>query len=66
MSLKLYYDLMSQPSRAVYIFLNFNSIPFENCPVALRRGEHLTEEYSKINPFKRVPFIDDNGFKLSE
>ncbi|XP_050410538.2 glutathione S-transferase theta-1 [Patella vulgata] len=66
MSLKFYYDLMSQPSRAVYIFLKANKIPFEDKPVALRKGEHLTEEYKKLNPFQKVPFIDDNGFILNE
>lgn len=38
MTLKLYYDLMSQPSRALYIFLQVAKIPFESCPVALRNG----------------------------
>jgi glutathione S-transferase len=64
--LKLYYDLMSQPSRAVYMFLKLTKVPFVSKPVALRRGEHLGEEYGKINPFHLVPAIDDNGFKLTE
>jgi len=64
--LKLYYDLMSQPSRAVYLFLKVNKLSFTSKPVALRKGEHLSEEYGKINPFHLVPVIDDNGFKLTE
>ncbi|XP_045625652.1 glutathione S-transferase theta-1 [Procambarus clarkii] len=64
--IKLYYDLMSQPSRAVYIFMKRNKIPFTEKPVALRKGEHRTEEYAAINPFQLVPAIDDNGFKLTE
>ena len=28
--------------------------------------EHKTEEFTKINPFQRVPVIDDNGFVLTE
>ena len=39
MALKYYYDLMSQPSRAVYMFLRLNNIPYEDKPVALRKGE---------------------------
>ena len=38
-ALKLYFDLMSQPSRAVYMFLKVNQIPFEEKPVALRKGK---------------------------
>jgi glutathione S-transferase len=36
--LKVYYDSMSQPSRAVLIFLKLNKIPFEDKPVALMSG----------------------------
>jgi glutathione S-transferase len=64
--LRVFFDLLSQPSRAVYIFLKVNKIPFEAKQVALRKGEHLSEEYGKINPFHLVPAIDDNGFKLTE
>ncbi|XP_046390914.1 glutathione S-transferase theta-1-like [Ischnura elegans] len=64
--LKVYYDLMSQPSRAVFLFLKINKIPYESCPVALRKGEHFTESFAKINPFQKVPVIDDGGFKLPE
>jgi len=29
-------------------------------------GAQNTAEYAKVNPFKQVPAIDDNGFKLTE
>jgi len=64
--MKAYYDLMSQPSRAVYLLLRANSIKYTDCPVAIRKGEHLTPEYASINPFQKVPALDDNGFKLTE
>ncbi|KAK7015115.1 Glutathione S-transferase theta-1 [Halocaridina rubra] len=64
--MKLYYDLMSQPSRAVYIFMKTTKIPFEDCKVDLRNGEHFADEYAEINPFRLVPVIDDGGFKLTE
>ena len=38
--LKLYYDLMSQPSRAVFLFLKVNGIPFTEKPIAIRKGEN--------------------------
>lgn len=37
-TLKYYFDLMSQPSRALYVILKLTKIPFEPCPVALRKG----------------------------
>uniref|UniRef100_A0A1L8E5A1 glutathione transferase n=1 Tax=Nyssomyia neivai TaxID=330878 RepID=A0A1L8E5A1_9DIPT len=64
--LKFYYDLLSQPSRAMMIFLNVAKIPYESLPVALRKGEHFTEEFKGINRFQKVPCINDNDFKLSE
>lgn len=36
---KLYYDLMSQPSRAIYMFLRLANIPFEEQQIALRKGK---------------------------
>lgn len=65
--MKFYYDLMSQPSRALYIFLKLNNIPTTYCPIALRNGEHLTDEFKAINRFQKVPcVVYDDGFKLSE
>ncbi|XP_005089374.1 glutathione S-transferase theta-1 [Aplysia californica] len=66
MPLKYYYDLLSQPSRAVYLFLTYNKVPFEAKPVALRKNEHYSAEFKKINPFSLVPAIDDDGFCLTE
>ena len=66
MVLIYYYDLMSQPCRALYIFLKMAGIPFESRTIALGKMEHLTDEYAKINPFKKVPVIDDSGFILTE
>lgn len=66
MALKLYYDLMSQPSRALYLFLNVTNVQFQPKPVKLREGEHMEEDFGKLNPFRKVPVIDDDGFKLSE
>ncbi|XP_061163343.1 glutathione S-transferase theta-1-like [Saccostrea echinata] len=65
-NLKLFYDLMSQPSRAVYIFLKANNIPFEAIQIAIRNGDHHKEEYTRITQFQQVPVIDDNGFVLTE
>ncbi|CAH1405488.1 unnamed protein product [Nezara viridula] len=66
MGLKLYYNTFSQPSRAVYLFLKLNNIPFEKKIVNLMAGEHKKDEYKKINPLSLVPVIDDNGFIVRE
>ncbi|UJR37531.1 hypothetical protein I4U23_030233 [Adineta vaga] len=66
MPLAFYYDLMSQPCRALYIFLKMTDIPFESKEIALRKLEHQSDEFSEINPFKKVPVIGDSGFLLTE
>ncbi|XP_059475185.1 glutathione S-transferase theta-1-like isoform X2 [Neocloeon triangulifer] len=67
MSMKLYFDLMSQPARAVYMFLRKTNIPFEPKRIDLKKGQHFSDEYkTNVNPFGLVPVIDDNGFKLTE
>ncbi|XP_026478577.1 glutathione S-transferase T1-like [Ctenocephalides felis] len=66
MSLKLYFDLMSPPSRALFIFLKAAKIQFEPCIVSLGEGKNLAPEFAKINRFQKLPCIDDKGFKLAE
>ncbi|TMW50315.1 hypothetical protein DOY81_004592 [Sarcophaga bullata] len=63
---KIYYDFISQPSRALWIGLKMSKTPFEDCPVALRKKEQLTEEFKKINRFQKVPALVDGDFHLSE
>ena len=57
---------MSQPCRALYIFLKMAGIPFEPKEIALAKLEHMMDDYARINPFKKVPAIDDSGFILTE
>jgi len=67
MVLKYYFDLMSQPSRAVYMFLKLNNIPFKAVPVAIRKGEHLSEDFKRdITHIQRLPVIHHNEFRLTE
>ncbi|XP_020282042.1 glutathione S-transferase theta-3-like [Pseudomyrmex gracilis] len=66
MTLKLYYDLFSQPSRALYIFFKMCNIPFEEQIVNLTKLEQYTPKFEAINSFKKVPVIEHNGFKLIE
>lgn len=65
--LKFYFDLMSQPSRALYIFFKLNKLPVEFVKTDLMKMEHLTDEFKAINRFQKVPcIVDVDGFKLSE
>lgn len=65
-ALEIYLDLLSQPCRAVHIFLNYNKIPHTLRTVAIRRGETRTQDFAKLNPMHKVPVMDDNGFVLTE
>uniref|UniRef100_A0A0A9XBW2 glutathione transferase n=1 Tax=Lygus hesperus TaxID=30085 RepID=A0A0A9XBW2_LYGHE len=64
--IKLYIDTMSQPCRALDIFLKINKLPYEPINVSLGKFEHMTEEFEKLNPFKKVPVMDEGGFILTE
>ncbi|KAK3034561.1 hypothetical protein RJ639_033807 [Escallonia herrerae] len=66
MTLKVYADRMSQPSRAVIIFCKVNGIEFEEIKVELSKRQHLSPEFKEINPMKKVPTIVDGRFKLFE
>lgn len=65
-SLKVFFDSISQPSRAVLLLLKSNNVTFEGVKILLAKGQHMTEDYKKINRFGKVPAIDDNGFVLTE
>ncbi|XP_055844163.1 glutathione S-transferase theta-1 [Episyrphus balteatus] len=64
--IKFYFDVLSQPCRALYILLEAAKIPYEAIPVNLLKGEHMTKEFEKANRFKKVPAINDHGFQLTE
>ncbi|GMH22708.1 hypothetical protein Nepgr_024551 [Nepenthes gracilis] len=66
MTLKIYADRMSQPSRAVILFCRLNKIDFEEIRIDISKREHLSPEYQEINPMRKVPAIVDGRFKLFE
>ncbi|XP_072462942.1 glutathione S-transferase theta-2-like isoform X1 [Notamacropus eugenii] len=66
MSLKLYLDFLSQPCRVLYFFAKVNRIPFELQTVELFRGQHLTDDFAKVNRLKRLPAMKDGDFTLAE
>uniref|UniRef100_A0A7N0VIQ9 Glutathione S-transferase n=1 Tax=Kalanchoe fedtschenkoi TaxID=63787 RepID=A0A7N0VIQ9_KALFE len=66
MTLKIYADRMSQPSRAVIIFCKANRIHFEEIKIDLARRQQMSPEFREINPMGKVPAITDGKFKLFE
>ncbi|KAF5290518.1 hypothetical protein FQA39_LY03622 [Lamprigera yunnana] len=67
MAFKLYFDALSQPSRALLILLQTSKIPFTKCPVNLGKGEHLTEEYkNNVSRFQKLPVISHGEYRLTE
>lgn len=67
MTLKLYIDYISQPSRAVLIFCKLTGIPFEVVETRINKKEHQAKYYEhNINPVKKVPAIMDGDFSLIE
>lgn len=66
MSLSLYGHPGSQPTRCLIAYLTLLGVKYDFKMIDIAKGEHLTEDFAKINPFKLVPAIDDDGFKLAE
>lgn len=55
----LYYDRFSAPCRALYIFMHNARILFDVKHIDLRKFEHLTPEFAKVNPLQTLPTLVD-------
>ncbi|BFI24560.1 glutathione S-transferase [Marchantia polymorpha subsp. ruderalis] len=66
MVLRLYGDLLSQPTRAIAIFLEVNLIDYELHFLSLSKREHKSPEFLAINPRGQIPALVDDGFNLAE
>ncbi len=64
--LNIYGHFMSMPSNKVRLCASFLELPHEYHHVDLQSGEQMSPRYLDINPFGRVPAIEDGGFKLSQ
>lgn len=65
-SLKLYYDVLSQPCRSVKNVLDLLKVKHEIVEIKIATGDTKKEDYRKINPQGLIPAINDNGFILGE
>ena len=63
---KLHYHPFSTFSRRVRIGLLEKQIPCDLVEVDMGKGEHRSPEYRAINPYGRVPTLEEDGFVLYE
>jgi glutathione S-transferase len=66
MGLKLYYHPLSTFSRRVRIALAEKQIPHELALVDMAARRHREQPYLSLNPYGRVPTLEEDGFVLFE
>ena len=62
----LFYDPISEPSRAVQWFALEAGVPLEIRYIWLTRNDHRSPEFAAVNPRRQVPALLDGDFALSE
>ncbi|PIL25475.1 hypothetical protein GSI_13365 [Ganoderma sinense ZZ0214-1] len=66
MVLKLYGNPHSTCTARVRTVLEELSLPFELVVVDFAKREHKAPEFTAVQPFGQVPYLDDDGFRLFE
>ena len=66
MSLKLYYHPLSTFSRRVLIAFAEKQIPHELAVVDMAARRHREQPYLSLNPYGRVPMLEEDRFVLFE
>lgn len=64
MVLKLYGSAMAT-SRVLTVILE-KELAYELVRVDIAKGEQKREEYQRLQPFGKVPVLDDDGFLMYE
>ena len=64
--MQLYYHPASTTSRMVMLFAAEQKIPLEMKVVDILTGEQQGEAFSKVNPSRLVPVLQDEGLVLTE
>lgn len=64
--LRLHSHPFSTFGRRVEIALIEKNVPYERVEIDLAGRQHKTPEYKAINPYSRVPTLEDHGFYLYE
>jgi len=66
MTIKLYYHPLSTYSRRVLIALIEKRISHERIALDMPARQHKQPDYLALNPYGRVPTLEENGFVLYE
>ena len=66
MAIKLHYHPLSTYSRRVLIALIEKQIAYEPVPIDMVARKHRESAYLALNPYGRVPTLEENGFVLYE
>jgi glutathione S-transferase len=66
MSIKLHYHPLSTYSRRVLIALTEKDIAYEGVAIDMAARKHKEAAYLALNPYGRVPTLEEDGFVLYE
>ena len=66
MVLTIHGNVMSTCTNRVRTVCEELGVPYEVVPVDFSKGEHKAPEFTAVQPFGQVPYLDDDGFKLFE
>ena len=64
--LQVYGHIVSQPTRSVLTFLKLSNISYQFNSLDFTKGENLTPEFARINPYQTMPAILHNGHNVWE
>ncbi len=64
--IKLYDFPLSPRARKVRITLESKGLEYEKIPIDITKGEQKTPEYLAVNPYGKVPALQDNGTTVYE
>ncbi|MCC2624428.1 MAG: uncharacterized protein K0R14_301 [Burkholderiales bacterium] len=57
---------LSSPTNKVLYVINYLDVPYEYHHINLALGDNHKPEYLKINPYAKIPAINDGDFNLAE
>lgn len=66
MSLTLYWNLGSQPARAVKCLIDLGKLEVKYVTLDVIKNETRSKEYLSLNPLGKIPFLVDGELKISE